>query len=272
VLFRSLGAEITVVDIMPTILPGVEKEASRLIQSLFKRRGINVKTGVRIQEVRKNADGVSAVLESGEELAADMVLISIGRTFNTQGLGLEELGIQQGPKGEIIVDSGLQTNIPGIYAIGDITNKIQLAHVASAQGITAAENIMGQKKQMSYDVVPNCIFTSPEIAGVGLTSQEAEERGLKVKAGKFPFMAIGKAQAAGETDGFVKVLADADTDRILGIHIVGPHATDLIAEAALAVKMGATVGQLTETIHAHPTLAEAVLEAAEAVHGKSIHI
>lgn len=271
-IFAELGAEITVVDVMPSILPGVDKEVSRQLQSLFKRRGIKVKTGSGIQEVRKDRDNVTAVLADGEEISADKVLISIGRSFNSRGLGLETIGIETGTKGEIIINSRLETNIPHIYAIGDITNKIQLAHVASAQGITAVENIMGAQKDMNYDVVPGCIFTSPEAAGVGMTSQEAEEKGITVKSGKFPFMALGKAQAAGETDGFVKILADASSDRVLGVHIIGPHATDLIAEAALAIKLGATTAQLAETIHAHPTLAEAIMEAAEAVHGKSIHI
>ncbi len=271
-IFAELGCEITIVDIMPTILPGVDEEASKTMQSLFKRRKIKIKTNAKITSVRKDSDSVAAILDSGEELSADKVLISIGRTFNTEGLGFKELGIAQGPKNEIIVNSRMQTNIPGIYAIGDITNKIQLAHVASAQGIAAVENIMGRDKEMNYDVVPNCIFTAPEVAGVGITGQQAREQGISVSTGKFPFMALGKAQASGKTDGFVKILADSHTDRILGVHIVGPHATDLIAEAALAVKLGATSGQLAETIHAHPTLAEAMMEAAEAVHGKSIHI
>ncbi|MDA8233557.1 MAG: dihydrolipoyl dehydrogenase [Clostridia bacterium] len=271
-IFAGLGAEVTMVEIMPTILLGVDKEISRLLQTLFKRRGITVKTKAKLQEIRKNQDGVAAVLDTGEELAADKILISIGRTFNSCGLGLEALGVEQGPRGEIMVNSRLQTNVPNIYAIGDITNKIQLAHVASAQGITAVENIMGNPKEMDYDVVPSCIFTFPEVAGVGVTSQQAEEQGISIKTGKFPFMALGKAQATGETDGFVKILADPVSDRILGVHIVGPRATDLIAEATLAVKLRATAQQLAETIHAHPTLAEAVMEAAEAVHGRSIHI
>ncbi len=271
-IFAELGTEITIVDVMPSILPGVDKEVSRQMQSLFKRRGIKIKTGTGIQEVRKTQDDVTAVLEGGEEISADKILISIGRSFNTRGLGLETVGVEMGSKGEMVINSKLQTNIPHIYAIGDITNKIQLAHVASAQGITAVENIMGTQKEMNYDVVPGCIFTSPEIAGVGITSQETEEQGIAVKSGKFPFMALGKALAAGETDGFVKILADASSDRVLGVHIIGPHATDLIAEATLAIQLGATTAQLAGTIHAHPTLAEAVMEAAEAVHGRSIHI
>ncbi|SFG73161.1 dihydrolipoamide dehydrogenase [Desulfotomaculum arcticum] len=270
-IFAELGTEITIVELMPAILPGVEPEAAKQLQSYFKRRKIKVKTAARILEVKKNEQEVVAVLEGGEEIACDKLLISVGRSLNTRGLGLAAAGIALGPKGEIVVNSSMQTNIPHIYAIGDITNKVQLAHVASAQGITAVENIMGMNKEMNYDVIPSCIYTAPEIAGVGMTTQQAEAQGLAVKTGKFPFMALGKAAAAGATEGFVKILADAATDRVLGVHIIGPRATDLIAEAALAIKLGATVQQVTETIHAHPTFAEAMLEACEAVHGMSIH-
>ncbi len=271
-IFAELGTEVTIVDIAPAILPTVDKDASRLMQSLFKRRGIKLKTKTGIKEIRKSHSEVVAHLDNGEEIVADKVLISVGRSLNSKGLGLEEVGVQVNSKGAIPVNLKLQTNLPNIYAIGDITDKLLLAHVASAQGLVAAENIMGSSKEMNYDIIPNCIFTFPEVASVGITSQQAEEQGLKVKLGKFPFTAIGKAQAAGETDGFVKIIADAETDHILGAHIVGPHATDLIAEVTLAMKLGATVAQVVDTIHAHPTLAEAVLEAAEAVHGKSIHI
>ena len=271
-IFSELGTEVTIVDIAPSILPTVDKEASRLMQSLFKRRGIKLKTKVGIKEIRKSETEVIALLDNGEEIIVDKVLISIGRSLNSRGLGLEEVGVEVDAKGAIPVNSKLQTNLANIYAIGDITNKLQLAHVASAQGLVAVENLMGGNKEMNYDIVPNCIFTIPEVASVGITSQQAEEQGLKVRSGKFPFTAIGKAQAAGETDGFVKIIADYESDKILGAHIVGPHATDLIAEVTLAMKLGATVEQLIDTIHAHPTLAEAILEAAEAVHGKSIHI
>lgn len=270
-IFAQLGSKVTIIDVMPTILPGADKEVSRQMQSLFKRRGIIVKTGANILKVAKSDNEISVVLEGGEAISTDKILISVGRTLNSKSLGLETVGIELGAKGEIIVNSRLQTNIPNIYAIGDITNKMLLAHVASAQGITAVENIMGIRKDMNYDVVPSCIFTYPETAGVGLTSQQAEEQGIAVKTGKFPFIALGKAQASGETDGFIKILADEATDRILGVHIIGPHATDLIAEAALAIKLGATTTQLAETIHAHPTFAEGMMEAAEAVHGRSIH-
>ena len=270
-IFAELGSQVTVVDVMPTILPMVDKEAARQMQGLLKRRGINIKTKTKINEIKKADGKVTAILEGGEEISADKVLISIGRVLNSKGIGLEEVGVALGERGEVVVNDKLQTNVPGIYAIGDVTNKIQLAHVASAQGIVAVENIMGKESTVNYDVVPSCIFTMPEVASVGIASQEADEKGLTVKAAKFSFMAIGKAQAMGETEGFVKIIADAESDKILGVHIVGPHATDLIAEAAVAMQAGMTVEQLARTIHAHPTLAEAVMEAAEAVHGKAIH-
>jgi dihydrolipoamide dehydrogenase len=270
-IFAELGTKVTIVEIMPSILSTVDKEAARLMQTLFKKRGISLKTGVGIKEVNREQEGVAVTLDNGEQLNADKMLVSIGRAFNSEGLGLEAVGVKTGVKGEILVNSRLETSVENIYAIGDITNKMQLAHVASSQGIVAVENIMGKSTEMDYTVVPNCIFTSPEVAAVGITSQMAEAQGLAVKSGKFPFMASGRAQAAGEAEGFVKILADKATDKILGVTIVGPHATDLIAEATLAIKLGAAAEQLASTFHAHPTLAEAVMEAAEAVNGLSIH-
>lgn len=271
-IFAALGSRVTVVELMPTILPLMDREVARQMQGLLKRQGINIKTKVRIQEVKKLPGSVAAVLEGGEEIEADKVLISIGRVMNLKGLGLEEAGVALGRRGEVAVNDRMETSAPGIYAVGDITGKIQLAHVASAQGLVAVDNIMGRRRAMDYRVIPACIYTYPEVGSVGITSQEAEESGIKVKSGKFSFIASGKAQAMGETDGFVKVLADPDTDRVLGVYIVGPNATDLVAEAAVAMQAGFTARQLAETIHAHPTLAEAMMEASEAVHGMSIHM
>lgn len=271
-IFSALGSKVSVVEIMPSILSHIDKEVSRQMQGLMKRQGINIKTKTKIQEIRKQQGFVTAVLEGGEEIEADKVLVSIGRVMSLKGLGLEEVGVALGRRGEVLVDEFMRTSVPGIYAVGDITGRTQLAHVASAQGQAAAENIMGHRRAIDYRVVPSCIFTHPEVSSVGLTSQDADNAGIKAKTGKFFFLGSGKAQAMGETEGFVKVLADPDTDRILGVHIVGPHATDLIAEAVLAIRMEATVKQLVETIHAHPTLAESLVEAAEAVHGMSIHM
>lgn len=271
-IYGQMGSKITIVEAMPSILPNIDRDAARQMQSLLKRRGINIKTKARIEKVDKIGNKVTAVLEGGETITADKILVSIGRTMNTAEIGLEEAGVKLGPRGEVLVDDRMATSAAGIYAIGDITGKIQLAHVASAQGIVAVDNIMGKTRQMEYDVVPNCIFTIPETAGVGLTIQQCEEQGIKPKVGKFPFMASGKAATLGETEGFVKVLAHPETDKILGVHMVGAHATELIAEGALAIKLGATAEQVSHVIHAHPTLAETIHEAAEAVHGRAIHI
>lgn len=269
--FNAMGSKVTIVEMMPTILPTVDQEVARQMQGLLKRQGIILKTKAAITAVRKSPGGVTAVLKGGEEIATEMALISIGRVLNTSGLGLETVGLEAGRRGEIPVDGRLTTAAPGVYAIGDITGQLQLAHVASAQGLVAVDNIMGRPREMDYRVIPACVFTKPNAAGVGLTTQEAKEKGISVKVGKFPLLACGKAQVLGETDGFVKVLADAETDAILGVHAVGAHAADLVAEAAVAMQQNMTAGQLAGVIHAHPTLSEALLEAAEAVHGLSIH-
>jgi len=271
-IFHEMGTRVTVVEALATILPMVDQEIARRQQSILKKKGIQTKTKIMIKSVSTDNEGIVATLENGEEIRAQKALISIGRTFNTKGLGLETVGIATGPKGEILVDDYLRTNIPGIYAIGDVTNKIQLAHVASAQGLVAVDNIMGQERKVDYRVVPNCIFTMPEVGSVGITTQEADQQGIKTKVGKFPFAALGKARCIEETDGIVKIITDAETDQVLGVHILGPHATDLIAEAALALQMGATARDIARTIHAHPTMAETVMEAAELALGLPTHI
>lgn len=270
-IYGAMGTEITMVETAPNILPLLDKDISRRLQSIFKRKKINIKTKVGIKSITETANGIEATLENGEVITAEKALISIGRQLNTNGLGLENVGIELGERGEILVNGKMGTNVKGIYAIGDVTNKYQLAHVASAQGIVAAENIMGVNSTMDYYAVPSCIFTSPEIASVGMTEQQAKQKERPVKVGKFNFMANGKALSMGEGEGLVKILADQDTDKILGVHIIGPHASDLIAEATLAVKNGITARELAKTIHAHPTLAEAIMEAAENVYGLGIH-
>lgn len=268
--FAALGTSVTVVELLPGILPPADQDVARQMQFFMRRRGITIKTGVKISRVEKDASEVRAVLETGESVAAEKILISIGRVMNTNGLGLAESGVELGKRGEINVDDHLSTSQPGIWAVGDVTGRIQLAHVASAQGLVAVDNIMGSPRTMDYSVVPSCIFTSPEVAAVGLTTQEAKSRGIPFVTGRFPFAASGKAQTMSEGEGFVKFLASPE-DRVLGVHIMGPSATELIAEAALAIKMGVSVRDLAATIHAHPTLAETLMETAEAVHGLSIH-
>lgn len=192
-IFNALGAKVTVLEVMPSILPAVDQEVAKTMQGLLKRQGITVKTKANILEVKKSAGTVTAVLESGEEVTAGRALVSIGRTMNSRGLGLEEAGVALGRRGEVIVNGKLETGVTGIYAIGDVTGKIQLAHVASAQGLVAVDNILGRPREMDYRAIPNCIFTSPEAAGVGLTTQEAQEKGIDVITGKFSFIASGKA-------------------------------------------------------------------------------
>ncbi len=272
-IYSELGVKVTIVEALERLLPMVDPEISKRMTTALKKKKIKISTGKLITSVEVADGSIKATLESGKEIEAEKALISIGRTFNSQGLGLEDVGVAIGQRGEIVVDDYLKTNVENVYAIGDVTNKVQLAHVASAQGIVCVENLLkdAPATAMKYDVVPSCIFTSPEIGTVGLTEAEAEEKGMEVAVGKFDFKASGKALCIGHNDGFVKIVAEKATDKIVGVHIMGPHATDLIAEGVLAVEKGITVEELTKTIHAHPTLAECVMEAAEAVHGLSVH-
>lgn len=270
-IYGTLGAKITIVESAPSILPLLDKDLSKRLQVMLKKKNVSIKTKVTIQSMQETAEGVAARLESGETISAQKALISIGRSLNTKELGLEDLGVALGAKGEIIVTDQMKTNVPGVYAIGDVINKYQLAHVASAQGIIAAENIMGQETMMDYTAVPSCIFTHPELATVGITEQMAKEKEIPITVGKFNFMANGKALSMGEPEGLVKIIAHRESDVVLGVHIIGPHASDMIGEATLAVKKRMTAKDLAAAIHAHPTLTEAIMEAAENVHGLSIH-
>ena len=271
-IFAGLGSKVTVVDIMPTVLPMEDPDVSSAILASLKKHGIDVMCGVKIESITEGDREVTALLDSGRQLVAEKALLSVGRRANSEGIGLEELGVELNKRGEIAVDEDMETNVRGIYAIGDVVGNIMLAHVASHEGIVAAHNVAGDKKSMDYNAVPSAIFTRPEVASVGLNEAQAKEQGFDVRIGKFPFMASGKALAMGRTEGFVKVIADAESDVILGVHIVGPGATDLIPEPTVAVRTQMTVHEFTNTIHAHPTLAEALVEAAQAVHGMSIHI
>jgi dihydrolipoamide dehydrogenase len=257
---------------LPRAVATEDMEISELLEKEFKKKKIKLITNVRIEKTDIKEDGVHALLSDGKEVIAEKILVSIGRALNTDGIGLEEAGIRRGQKGEIIVNRRMETNIPGIYAIGDVTGGMLLAHKASAEGIVAAGNIMGQDAEIDYSIVPAAIFTSPEIASVGMREEQAVEKKISIGTGRFPFRAFGKSHAIGEISGMVKIITDAATDRIIGAHIIGPHASDLIAEAAVAMKAGLTARQLAETIHAHPTLAEAVMEAAEDVHQMSVHL
>lgn len=270
-LFAELGTEVTVVEMLPSILPVVDKELGRVLTTEMKKAGVNILTGEPMQDIKADKKSVSGKV-GGKTLKADYLLVSIGRKPVTEQLNISAAGIKTDEKGWIPVDSKCRTNVPGIYAIGDIAGKIWLAHLASAMGVCAAENACGNSSEFSYDLVPGCIFTAPEIGTIGLSEEECKEKGIDFKTGKFPFAALGKAIAIDETTGFVKIIADSQTDQVLGVHIIGPHATDLIAEASPAMLLETTAKELGKAIHAHPTLGEAMMEAAHAVHGKSAHI
>lgn len=279
-LYNGLGSQVSLVELMPTILPGEDEEISSTMSRELKKRGVEIWTGTLVETVNHQKHSLTIVLKNGQQLEVDQVLISVGRGFNSEGIGLEKVGVELGPKKEIVVNARMETNIPGLYAIGDVTGKAMLAHVASAQGKVAVENILGHSKEVNYHVVPAGIFTSPEIGRVGFTEQQARESMAQqgrdpaqdLRIGRFRYAALGKAHAVGDTAGLFKILSDGRTGIILGVHIIGAHAADLIHEAALAMQVGATVTQVAEMIHAHPTLAEGVMEAAEDVTGMAIHV
>lgn len=270
-LFSAYGSRVMILELLPMILATEDKQITRVILKRFKDTGVSVLTEVSVEKVVVEAEGrVKTTLKDGREFLTEKVLVAIGRSFNSTSLGLEALGVKM-EKGRVSVDDRMETNVKGIYAIGDVTGKMLLAHVASVQGITAVNNALGKPATMDYSCIPAGIFTDPEIASVGLKEKEADEKGIPYSIGRFPYAASGKALGMGETEGFVQILSDPGTDRVLGCSIVGDHATDLIGEVALAIKAGLKVKDITETIHAHPTLPEIVMEAAEDVHGFAIH-
>ncbi len=271
-IYRELGSEVTMVEMLNRAVATEDLEISELLERELKKKKIKLYTEVRVDKVEVRDDGVHASLSDGRELTAEKMLVSIGRTLNSDNIGCESAGVEKGKRGEIIVNEKMETSAPGVYAIGDVRGGMLLAHLASREGLVAAENIIGGDEVMDYRVVPAAIFTSPEIASVGLREYEAEEKGIKIRTGHFEFRALGKAHAIGEIAGFVKIIGEERTDRILGAHIIGPHASDLIHEVALAMKTGRTVGDIGGTIHAHPTLSEGIMEAAEDVHGEAVHV
>ncbi len=271
-IYRELGTEITMVEMMPRAVSTEDGEISELLEREFRKKKIKLITGVKIEKVEVGDDGVHAFLSDGKELSAEKALVSIGRAFNSENMGLETVGVKKGERGNILVNSRMETNIPGIYAVGDVIGGMLLAHVASAEGIVAVKNAMGQESEMDYSVVPAAIFTSPEIASVGLREHQAAEKGIAYKTGHFQFRALGKAHAIGEISGFIKFISEENSDKVLGVHIIGPHASDLIHEAAVAMRAGLTTRDIAGTIHTHPTLSEGMMEAAEDVHGEAIHV
>ncbi len=271
-LYAGLGSQVTVVEMMPRLLPSEDEEISAFIERELKKRKMRIIVENSVKSVDKTETGIIAELADGERLVCDAILVSVGRRCNTKGIGLEEVGVKLGNKDEIEVDDHLETNVPGVYAIGDVVGKAMLAHLASAQGKVAVDNMMGNAKTMNYDVVPAGIFTLPEIGRVGLTERQVRERGIVPNIGRFRYSALGKAHAVGDTVGFVKILVDPQTDRVLGAHLVGTHAADLVHEAALAMQLNAKAQDVADMIHAHPTHSEALMEAYEDVEGMAVHL
>ena len=261
----------TIVEIMPELLPEQDIEISKQIAREFKKRKIQILTGKPLENINSSDDFVSGLVGE-KEIRAQYMLVSIGRLPVTESLEIQNAGIYLNEKKFIPVNFRCETNVPNIYAIGDVTGRIQLAHMASAMGICAAKNTVGKAVEFSDKLVPGCIFTSPEIGSIGLTQQYCEKNNIGIKTGKFPFSALGKAMVINETAGFCKIIAEKTTDKILGVHIIGAHATDLISEAVTAMELGATAEDIGRAIHAHPTLGEVMMEAAHAVHEKCIHM
>jgi dihydrolipoyl dehydrogenase len=276
-IFSRFGAKTTVVEILPRIVPLEDEEVSRELAASFKRQGIAVYADTRVERVTKSEGGVEVIARSAggtqpETFRAEKILLAVGRKPLSENIGLEGLGVST-DRGYIKVDQYMRTNVPNVYAIGDVVPTPWLAHVASAEGVVAVEHMAkGETRPLNYDQVPGCTYCAPEVASIGLTEAAARERGIDVAVGKFPFSAIGKARIINETAGFVKIVADKRYDEVLGVHIIGPKATELISEAAAALTLEATSEDLVRTIHAHPTLAEAMHEASEAVSGHAIHI
>jgi dihydrolipoamide dehydrogenase len=275
-MFARFGSKATVVEILPRIVPLEDEEVSRELAASFKRQGIAVYVDTRVERVTRSDAGAEVLARTSggktETFRAEKILLAVGRKPLSEGIGLEALGVAT-DRGYIKVDPWMQTNVPNVYAIGDVVPTPWLAHVASAEGVVAVERMAGaETRPLNYDQVPGCTYCAPEVASIGLTEAAARERGHDVVVGKFPFSAVGKARIINETAGFVKIVAEKKYDEVLGVHIVGPKATELIAEAGAALKLETTSEELVRTIHAHPTLSETMHEAAEAVSGHAIHI
>ncbi len=274
-IYASLGTKVSIAEMLPQLIPTEDSDLAAILSASLQKKGIEILTGARVSRIDDDPAGgksVTVTTAAGEkQLKGELVLSAVGRRPNTQGLGLEKANVALS-KGCISVNQKMETNISGVYGIGDATGKILLAHVASAEGEVAAENAAGHNSVMDYRVVPRCIYSLPEVAAVGLTEKQARDSGIDVTIGRFPFSGNGKARTLGERDGFVKFVTDTKTGEVLGVHIFGAHATDLIAEAALSMKMEGTVEEVFSTIHAHPTLSEIVREAALDAQNRVIHM
>jgi dihydrolipoamide dehydrogenase len=276
-MFNAFGSEVTMVELMGTLLPAEDEDMGRTLARSFTRRGIKVQTSRTVSEITQVAGGLQVTVTDPDgqhpaQVEADVVLVGVGRRPNTEGLELERAGVATNERGWVEVDDQLRTNVPGVHAIGDVTGKVLLAHAASHQGLVAAGVIAGHDERMDYKAVPAATFTHPEVASVGLTEAKAREAGHDVVVGRFPFPALGRAQTYGSTEGLVKVVADRKYGEVLGVHIIGPSASDLIPEGALAMHLEATLHDIADTIHAHPTLGEGTMEAAMVALGLPVHV
>jgi dihydrolipoamide dehydrogenase len=275
--WRRLGSEVTVVEFLDRIVPTMDGEVARAFERILAKQGMKFRLGTKVTGARKGNDGVTLTVEpakggQSEEIKADVVLLSIGRRAYTDGVGVREAGVETDERGRVKTDALFATNVPGIWAIGDVTAGPMLAHKAEEEGVALAEILAGQAGHVNYGVIPGVVYTWPEVASVGRTEEELKAAGVAYAVGKFPFTANARARAMGDTDGFVKILADKATDRILGAHIIGPDAGTLIAELATAMEFGASAEDVARTCHAHPSLNEAVKEAALAVEGRALHV
>jgi dihydrolipoamide dehydrogenase len=275
--WRRLGAKVTVVEFLDRVTPGMDAEVSREFQKILTRQGMTFRLGTRVVGVDNSGERLKVLLEPAkggqqETVEADTVLVAIGRRPYTEGLGLADVGVRIDNRGRVEVDDAFRTSVPGIFAIGDVIRGPMLAHKAEEEGTVCVEALAGQRPHIDYDIIPGVVYTDPEVASIGRTEEQLKEAGTAYKTGKFPFMANSRARSVGNTDGFVKILTDAATDRVLGAHIIGPDAGVLIAEVAMAMEFGASAEDIARTCHAHPTLEEAVKEAAMvAAFGKAIH-
>ncbi len=275
--WKRLGSEVTVVEYLDRLVPGMDSEVGKAFERILGKQGIKFRLGTKVTAASQDGNAVKLTLEpakggEAETIEADVVLVAIGRRAFTDGLGIKEAGVELDERGRVKVDAHYATNVPGILAIGDVIAGPMLAHKAEEEGVAAAERIAGQAGHVNYDVIPGVVYTWPEVASIGATEDQLKQQGVEYAVGKFPFTANGRARAMGSTDGFVKILADKKTDRVLGAHIIGPDAGTLIAEIATAMEFGASSEDIARTCHAHPSLNEAVKEAALAVEGRAIHI
>ncbi len=275
--WQRLGAKVTVVEFLDRIMPGMDGEISKSMQRILAKQGMAFKLSTKVTGAKVGAKSVALTVEpaaggAAETLEADIVLVAVGRRPYTDGLGLKEAGVALDEKGRVAIDAHFQTNVPGVYAIGDAIAGPMLAHKAEDEGMAVAEILAGQHGHVNYDAIPSVVYTWPEVASVGKTEEQLKAEGVAIRIGKFPFTANGRARAQNNTDGFVKILADATTDRVLGVHMIGPSVGELVGEMALAIEFGASSEDIARTCHAHPTLTEAVREAALAVDGRPIHM